>query len=465
MFSTEMYQQEVNQKLNAPIAEQIAGQELLVQDRRVNEPALKGLFHNLMVINPSIEIYLLDPSGTILAYSAPPGKVKREKVNLAPVRTWITGSPTLPYYGDDPRDPSGKKVFTAARIPEKGPLEGYLYVILGGEQYDTIVAKLQSSYILKLSFWIMAAGVLFALTAGLLLFAQLTGRLKKLAGAMDSFRRDHEFRRLDLPIHPSKKPADEIDRIGMIFREMAERIDAQIESLRRAEKLRRELVANVSHDLRTPLAALQGYVETLLLKEPSLNEQEHRDYLETAYKHCQRLTKLVDELLDLARLEAEEITLHREPINLTELVYDVVQEFQLKAQEKDIKMLVRAEADLPYVNADIALIQRVLENLIENAIHYTLPQGSISIALIPQKNDISVRVSDTGVGIPQAEIPNVFNRFHKLPGNADDTGQHFGLGLAITKKIIELHERSIVVMSTLDAGTTFTFHLPIHNPS
>ncbi|MBD3357702.1 MAG: sensor histidine kinase, partial [Chitinivibrionales bacterium] len=192
MFSTEMYQQEVNQKLNARIAEQIAKEELLVQDKRVNEPALKGLFHNLMVINPSIEIYLLDPSGTILAYSAPPGKVKRDQVNLKPVRTWITGNPTLPYYGDDPRDPSGKKVFTAARIPQKGPLEGYLYVILGGEQYDTIVAKLESSYILKLSVWIMAAGVFFALTAGLLLFAQLTGRLKKLAGAMDSFRRDYE---------------------------------------------------------------------------------------------------------------------------------------------------------------------------------------------------------------------------------------------------------------------------------
>ena len=105
MFSTEMYQQEVNQKLNRDLAEHIVAEKLLLENSRINEEALREIFHMLMVINPSIELYLLDPQGEILAFSAPPGKVKRKHVDLRPVKTWLAGVSTLPVLGDDPRDP------------------------------------------------------------------------------------------------------------------------------------------------------------------------------------------------------------------------------------------------------------------------------------------------------------------------------------------------------------------------
>jgi signal transduction histidine kinase len=465
LFSTEMYQQEVNQRLNSKLAEHIVAEKLLLENNDVNEEALEEIFHMLMVINPSIEIYLLDTEGNILAFSASPGKVKRKHVNLEPVKSWLEGDATIPVLGDDPRDPDGKKVFTVARIPEKGTLQGYLYVILGGEIYDNVVQKLKGSYILQLSTWMICASLLFALIAGLVLFASLTGRLKRLANVMDAFRRGATLKQIDFPVKKLKHSVDEIDRLGSIFKEMAERIEDQLERLQKADALRRELIANVSHDLRTPLATLQGYIETLLLKEDSLSEEDRRNYLETAIRHCERLSKLVSELFELAKLDSDEISVERESFNLGELVQDVVQKFQLKAGEKGIHISTTIENDLPFVNADIGLIERVLENLIDNAIHYTPRGGSISLMLAPQEEVVSVRISDTGYGIPEEELPSIFNRFYQLDVGRKGKPGHSGLGLAITKRILELHDRSIDVTSALNSGTTFTFQLPAYIPA
>ena len=465
IFSTDMYQQEVNQRLNNELADHIVAERLLMQDNRVNQEALEDIFHMLMVINPSIEIYLLDTEGTILAFSAAPDKVKRKRVDLGPVRRLLEGHATIPVSGEDPRSPSGKKVFTAARIPEKGELQGYLYVILGGETYDSVVQKLKASYILQLSTWMIFASLLFALVAGLVLFSSLTGRLKRLANAMDAFRSGSRQTQIKFPARKSGPTADEIDRLGSTFAQMAARIEDQMEQLQKADATRRELIANVSHDLRTPLATLQGYIETLLLKEDSLGPEERRSYLKTSIKHCERLNKLVSELLELAKLDSYDIRVACEPFNLNELALDVAQKFQLKAVEKQITLLTKFEKDLPFVNADIGMIERVLENLIENAIQNTPRGGSISLVLRPQSEDIAIQVSDTGCGIPTEELAHIFDRFYQMDKSRKSEHGHSGLGLAIAKKILELHDRSINVVSALGSGTTFSFQLPAKSPS
>jgi len=463
MFSTDMYQKEVNQRLNSKLADHIVAERLLMQDNRVNQEALKDIFHMLMVINPSIEIYLLDTEGTILAFSAAPDRVKRKRVDLGPVINLLEGHATIPVSGDDPRSLGGKKVFTAARIPEQGELQGYLYVILGGETYDSVVQKLKASYILQLSTWMIFASLLFALVAGLVLFASLTGRLKRLANAMDALRSGAGQAQIEFLPQKSSHRADEIDRLGSTFTQMSARIEDQMEQLQRADATRRELIANVSHDLRTPLATLQGYIETLLLKEDSLGPEERRSYLQTAIKHCDRLSKLVSELLELAKLDSSDIRVEREPFNLSELTHDVFQKFQLKAGEKQIALSTKIEKDLPFVNADIGLIERVLENLIENAIQNTPPGGAVSLMLTPQNEDIAIQVSDTGCGIAAEELAHIFNRFYQLDKSRKSEQGHSGLGLAITKKILELHDRSINVVSALGSGTTFSFRLPVHS--
>ena len=169
VYSTEMYQQEVNQKLNRTLAELIVSQKIVMRNNLVNETGLKDVFSMLMVINPSIEVYLLDPQGKILSFSAEPGKVKRTRVSLGPITRFLQGTEAFPIFGDDPRSPEGKKIFTAARIPKQGRLEGYLYVILGGETYDTVIQKVQGSYILRLSLWVIFVSLLVAATAGLIM--------------------------------------------------------------------------------------------------------------------------------------------------------------------------------------------------------------------------------------------------------------------------------------------------------
>jgi len=461
MFSADMYQQEVNQRLNSKLADHIVAEKLLMQGNRVNQEALEDIFHMLMVINPSIEIYLLDTAGTILAFSAAPDRVKRKRIDLGPVRNLLAGHATLPVSGDDPRSLGGKKVFTAARIPEQGELQGYLYVILGGETYDSVVQKLKASYILQLSTWMIFASMLFALVAGLVLFASLTGRLKRLANAMDAFRSGVRPAQIKFLPQVSSHRADEIDRLGSTFTQMSARIEDQMAQLQKADATRRELIANVSHDLRTPLATLQGYIETLLLKEDSLRPEERRSYLQTAIKHCERLNKLVSELLELAKLDSSDIRVEREPFNLCELAYDVVQKFQLKAAEKQIALSTKIEEDPPFVNADIGLIERVLENLIENALQNTPRGGAISLVLTPQNEDVTIQVNDTGCGIPPEELAHIFDRFYQLDKSRKSGQDHSGLGLAITKKILKLHDRSINVASALGSGTTFSFQLPV----
>ncbi|MFZ7111326.1 MAG: sensor histidine kinase [Desulfatiglandales bacterium] len=214
--------------------------------------------------------------------------------------------------------------------------------------------------------------------------------------------------------------------------------------------------------MRTPLSTLQRYIETLLLKEESPGREERKKYLETAVRHCKRLTKLVSELLELAKLESDEISLNPEPFNLSELVQDVIQKFHLRARDRGISLVPPDNRDLPLVEGDIGLIERVLENLIENAIHYTAKGGMVALELIREGNDVSVRVKDTGSGIPEEELPHIFNRFHKLDKSRKHEAGHSGLGLAIAEKILELHERTIEVDSVPSAGTTFIFHLPVH---
>lgn len=458
VFSTDMYQQEVNQKLNTGLAKQIVKERILMEKGRVNQQALRDIFHMLMVINPGIEIYLLDTEGRILTFSAPQGAVKRKRVDLGPVKDWLAGRLTPPVQGDDPKHITRKKVFSAAPIEREGMLEGWLYVILGGEEYDSVAQKLKGSYILQLSAWMIGAGLLFALAAGLVLFGLLTGRLKQLAAVMEAFK-GGSAPAMDLPQPRSQGPPDEIDRLSTTFRQMAARIETQMAELKASDRMRRELVANVSHDLRTPLATLQGYIETLLIKENQYSPEERRHYLEIAIRHCRRLNTLVGELLELARLESARMALQPEPFNLMELVQDISQKFALAAEEKQIRFSTKFDANLPFVEADIALIERALENLIENALHYTPAKGRVDLE-IALETDVVIRVRDTGPGIPEKERDHIFKRFYQSDPFTREGGGHSGLGLAITARILELHGRQIEIESQPGKGSCFWFSLP-----
>ena len=463
-YATDMYQQEVNQKLNKTLAANIVSEQHLLEHGNINETALKGLFHTLMVINPSIEVYLLDTQGNILAYSAPAEKIKRKRLDLQPIKTFLQQHQQPPVLGDDPRDWQREKVFSAAPIYKDKQLQGYLYVILGGETYDGITQMIRESYIMRISFIGLGTALLIALAAGLILFATLTRRITRLSTIMSNYLNGESHH--GNTRYPVKSlQGDEIELLGNNFNVMAERIDQQLEELRQNDAKRRELVANVSHDLRTPLTSLHGYLETLLLKEDNLTPEDRRRYLQIVIGQSERLKMLITDLFELAKLDSVETLLSVESFSLSELVQDVAQKYVLLAQDKGIAFTTKIKRELPFVYADIALIQRALENLIDNALRHTPAGGKISIELTDeQQNNISVRISDTGCGIAQQDIDKIFERFYQGSRTGAQAGQHSGLGLAITKKILSLHGSQISAASTPNEGTTFTFQLPVMQP-
>lgn len=462
--TTRTFIREVDQRLNVPLARHLVSRTLFIKDGKANEDALRESFHSLMEINPAIELYLLDTEGNIISYAAPPGKVKRDSVSLGPIKRFLTGTKTLPIMGDDPRDPGSRKVFSAAPTPERGPPEGYLYIILGGEEHDTVVDMLKSSYILRLSSGIFFAGLLLALAAGLFLFHLLTRRLQYLTREMEGFR-DSDFSEAvkSEPLPPAG-PGDEIDRLRQVFREMSFRITSQVSEIRRADSLRREMLGSISHDLRTPLSSLRGYIETVLMKEGKITEKERKLNLETALKHTDRLGNLVSELFELAKLEAREATISPEPFHLGELVQDMALEFKLLADQRGVALTTDFPEELPPVYADIALIERAIQNLVDNGIRYTRREGTVTTTLSPSNSEIRVTVEDDGPGIKPEDLPYVFDRFYRAKRDEGKDPERAGLGLAITRRIVELHGSTISVSSTESTGTKFTFTLPMWKP-
>jgi hypothetical protein len=242
---------------------------------------------------------------------------------------------------------------------------------------------------------------------------------------------------------------------------MAERIAERMDDLEQADRLRRELVANVSHDLRTPLASLQGYLDTVLMKHDVLSDKERRTYVEIAARHSRRLGALVAELFELACLDANDRPPECEPFSLEDLAQDVAQEFALQAREAGIALEVSAQGALPLVYGNIAMIERVLENLLRNALRFTPAGGQVQLRLVAGEEAVSVHLSDTGCGIAPEDLPYIFDRFYQ-PHKERQASDGVGLGLAISRRILELHGSRIEAHSEPQRGATFSFELPVY---
>ncbi|MFO1273167.1 MAG: ATP-binding protein [Rubrivivax sp.] len=227
--------------------------------------------------------------------------------------------------------------------------------------------------------------------------------------------------------------------------------------------LRRDLIAHVSHDLRTPLVSLRGYLELLAARGDDLPAEQRRQHLAVALRQSERLGTLIDELFELARLDFKGVTLARERFALAELAADVVQKFALAAEGQGVRLVVQAAPGLPFVDADLGLVERLLENLIGNALKHTPAGGCITLAVHAEGTQLVTEVRDSGRGIAAADLPHVFDRFYRGSRGAGAGGA--GLGLAIARRIVELHGGTIGVASTPGEGSCFRFALGAVSPS
>ena len=233
-----------------------------------------------------------------------------------------------------------------------------------------------------------------------------------------------------------------------------------VTELRRLERIRQDFVANVSHEFKTPLTAIQGFAETLLsgaLEDPRNN----RRFLEIIRDHAARLARLTDDLLKLARIEAGKLEVQFHPVAVMDLAERCAETAQLKAGQKQISLEIEIATDLPAVRGDANLLRDVLQNLVDNAIQYTPQGGRILVSAAVKEREVVITVADTGIGIPLSDQERIFERFYRVDAARSREAGGTGLGLSIARHIVEVHGGRLWVESEIGAGSKFSFSIPL----
>jgi signal transduction histidine kinase len=232
------------------------------------------------------------------------------------------------------------------------------------------------------------------------------------------------------------------------------------EKIKKVDEFRKEMIANISHDLRTPMASISGFAETLTENRANISESDQVKYLKIIQVEAKRLNKMVGELFDLSKIEAGQIVLELEPFYVNELAQDILLKYRTAAKERNIRLVTEIDERLPLVYADLRWIDRILQNLMDNAIKYVNDEGLIKFTIFRADEKIKFKVCNTGKPIDVEHIPYIFDRYFKSTSTRSDST---GLGLAIVKKIIDLHKEN-VWCEVNENITTFQFTLPIYKP-
>ncbi|MEM9103493.1 MAG: HAMP domain-containing sensor histidine kinase [Pseudomonadota bacterium] len=457
---TEQYQYEVEQKLHVNLAQHLVNDDPALKAGIIQKEQLKTSFQTMMILGPSFEFYVVDTHGNLLTHAAPPGRIKRQQINVEPITRFLEQREPLPILGEDPRSENNKKIFSAAEIYDKEHLIGYLYIIIGGEIYDSVVDLLENSHIMEIGFSFILVGLIFSLILVLIIFAIITRPIQRLTDDMDALKKEgFESHKVSLS-HWKYSSHDEIHQLGTTFRLLTEELKKQYQAIKTTDQLRKELLSYISHDFRTPLASLQGYLETWQMKSEHLSKEESRHYIDVALKNAKHMHRLVEQLFELAYLDGNQVELHKEPIVIAELAQDVIQKFSLKAQQKGIILkLPPQDANIVCV-VDIEKMERVFSNLIDNAIRHCRPGDTVCIDFSQEHHNNIIKIKDTGIGIDKNDLTQLFEPHFKAKNSQSDNKPTSGLGLAITRRLLELHSGSISVSSQLGEGTTFAISLP-----
>ena len=448
---------EIGQRLNRDLAAHLV--ERL-------EPALASGLHSdtamhavrrVREINPALDIYVLDGSGRVIGAYTEAMPARGARIDLAPVHAFLEDGAMLPIRAQDPADPAETKVFSAAPMQSLGSVDAYLYIILHGSPLDVAGGMFRNSYIVRGVTLALTLLLVSVIAVGLVLFSLLTRRFRHLTKAVHSISAGDYAGRV--PIDAD----DEIGRLGKAVNEMAGMIQAQVEELHRTDEARRTLVANLSHDFRTPLTSLRGYAQRLASGGERLDTPAREEALDAIASNTRQLEHLAAQLAALSLLDGHGQPAEIEAFSLSELMQDVILKFGPSAAQQQVALDVSA-SELPDVCGDIGLIERVLSNLIDNALSSTLPGGQVLVtaaATASGTDSGSVRlvVRDTGCGIAEKDLPLITRRFYRTERARQTRPTGTGLGLAIAREILELHDTELELSSVVGVGTEASFQL------
>lgn len=457
---------QAEQKLHLHLAEHLANDNPLLQDGVYDKPALENLFHTLMLLGPAFEFYFLDAQGNILTYSADSTKIKRKSVSLAPLKQLIASPDIMPIFGDDPRDINNQKIFSASPVFQGDTLQGYLYVIIGGEIYDSIFEQVQADTHLQKYGAFVVATLFLLLLILLAVFHYFTQPVKILAKQMQALK-DVRFDQSKVQLKQWGSESNhgidhnEVNFLGATFNDMVLQINQQFSLLTENDRIRRELLTHLSHDLRTPLATIQGYIETLEIKGDDLSNIEYQDYLSTVQRNVNQLKRLIDQIFELAHLDNGQVTVNLETFAIGELLHDIIAKFTLKAAVKNIQLTLQPQPCKFFVFSDIAKLERIMTNLLENAIRHTDKGGEIALIVTQTNTSVKISVTDNGSGISKEDIAYIFDARYRASNAIEDNIQHTGLGLAISQKLSQVINSELMVKSELGRGSSFSLSLPM----
>ncbi|MBE3580789.1 MAG: HAMP domain-containing histidine kinase [Thermoanaerobacteraceae bacterium] len=380
-------------------------------------------------------VQIVDLEGRLLADSHDP--LLQEEVRRAPeVQAALRGEPGT-YRGANPA--TGEAILAVARpLRQGGVVSGVLRISSSLMVVRRVIRNVTLIWLL-----VTAAALTFAAAVGSFLAGTVVRPLSEITSAAERIARGN------LNVTVARRFNDEIGRL-------ADTLNHMTRELRRLDRLKSEFISSISHELRTPLTSIKGFVITLLEGLP-VEEQELRRGLEIINRETDRLTGLVEELLDFSRLAAGQLTLRLSPVDLAGLVQDTAEQMRPRAVRQGIDLQITIKDPFPPVEADADRLKQVLVNLVDNALKFTPAGGRIIVALERLDQNLALKVCDTGVGIDPQELPLVTQRFYR--GRQAPSGGS-GLGLALCEEIIGLHGGRLEIASQPGQGTTVTVLLP-----
>ncbi|MDK9738417.1 HAMP domain-containing histidine kinase [Vibrio sp. D404a] len=422
-------EQRTKQSLHKDLAHHMRDDNPLMVGTDYNPVALKSIFHTLMLIGPDFEIYFLDAQGKITTHAAPEGTQLQEYVDLEPIHRFLSNE-AYPILGEDPRTPEDPKVFSVAAIQELGSTVGYLYVLIGSNRHAVIAdAQVDSSYI-ALAALVLISILGFAIGAYMLVKRSLLNPIQQVTDKLQQ-QAEHDFR-----LEPDfTKQVPELVPVARSYELMAKHIQQQFLHLEYQSSQRRQTLIQLSHDLKTPLSSVLGYLETWQLQHP-----ESDPLIDVAYRNSNKLFEQLNSLLDTAKQEKGLPTYEYRTIDFNHLLTLCEETFKNQLTTKRIMLNVKAEDSVSIVGEQ-NLIERLMFNLMENAIRHAPQDSELNIVVEQGAQDKRIRVT----------IENQVD-------NSAAKGS-LGIGTRIVQSILMLHHS---VLETTKADNTFkqSFYLP-----
>ena len=466
IYFSNQYFYQTTQRLNASLAQDLIEEKFgnnhpFDSTGTVNKPLFGDIMHNMMAVNRAIEVYLLDVQGyvqysVVLDHKIP--ETSQTRIDLTPIHKFINSDGKDFVLGQDPKDLNNRTIFSAAKLNNNGH-EGYIYIILTGKDFLATRSDLFNGYLMHIGLGGSLLTLFFSTFLGILAIWHLTRNLREIIFAAKRFQEG------DLKYRIKNADQTDLANVATTYNNMADTILSDIEKIKSVDQLRQELIANISHDLRTPLSVIQGYIETLYMKNSELSIEEQQGYLKIISSGSERLAKLISQLFEYSKLESNHIHPEKEPFLISELAIDIYRDYSLLALKKNLNLKIFFSDNVPLVFADISLVARAIQNLMDNAVKFTPEKGEIVMKIETLDTHVMVVIQDSGPGIDKESQALIFERYKQTKIGQEKEGA--GLGLAIVKRIMDIHGSKIKVMSNPNkgTGTEFSFELPIYGIS